>query len=74
MLWKVAKQMNRYMIEATEDNLDICIDSLHLIGAKIVAVSVVENKYLILYRSEVEYSLKDLMEVSEYEYAKQPIK
>ena len=70
MLWKVAKQMNRYMIEATEDNLDICIDSLHLIGAKIVAVSVVENKYLILYRSEVEYSLKDLMEVSEYEYAK----
>ena len=74
MLWKVAKQMmNRYMIETTDENLDVCMDSLHLVGAKVVAVSVLDNKYLILYRSNVEYTLKDLLEVDKYGHVKQSI-
>lgn len=56
---------DRYCLTCAPDNSDKVLEGLKRLGAHVVAASYCENKLLVLYKSEKEYTLEQVLSANE---------
>ena len=52
--------MNRYAVAVNKHDLDATLKGLRSLGCVVASVSCTDKRYMIIYRSDIEYNIEEI--------------